>query len=121
MTVLLEYLDLDCSIRVSRVTEALSKGGSMEPFEPLDPPLLWNNVMVHMGLHSYDTYDHLVKHLSYCIIITVICFCHYILQFYPFGNDSGDTVLVGEGSSPSITLSEDFVIYNQVVRTTYVC
>ena len=40
MTALLEYLYLDCSIRVSRVREALSKGGSMEPFEPPDPSLM---------------------------------------------------------------------------------
>ncbi|XP_065916878.1 uncharacterized protein [Dysidea avara] len=47
-----------------------------------------------------------------------------VSEFYPFGNDNGDAVLpypsVGEGSSPSITLSEDFVFFNQVVRTTYV-
>ena len=34
VTALLEYLDLDCSIRVSPVREAFSKGGSMEPCEP---------------------------------------------------------------------------------------
>ena len=49
----------------------------------------------------------------------------YLLQFYPYGDANGDTLLPltfsGEGSSLAITLSQDFFFYDQVVRTAYVC
>ena len=51
-------------------------------------------------------------------------FISHTVQFYPFGVTHGDTALPppidGEGSSPLITLNEDFVFYDNVVRTTYV-
>ena len=54
------------------------------------------------------------------------CFTNkYLLQFYPYGNANGDASLPypfsGEGSSLAITLSQDFVFFDQVVRTAYVC
>ena len=53
------------------------------------------------------------------IFVTLI-----FLQFYPFGNDSGDAVLSynsgSDGSSLSV-LPEDFVFFNQPVRIVYVC
>ena len=51
-------------------------------------------------------------------------FIFHTVQFYPFGVAHGDTALPppinGEGSSPPITLNEDFVFYNNVIRIAYV-
>ena len=48
----------------------------------------------------------------------------HTVQFYPFGVTHGDTALPppidGEGSSPPITLNEDFVFYDNIIRTAYV-
>ena len=45
------------------------------------------------------------------------------LQLYPFGQSENDAVLPPalDINSPRIMLSEEFIIYDQIISTVYVC
>ena len=49
---------------------------------------------------------------------------HFFLQFYPYGYSQNDNTLStfsGDSTSSQIDLAEDFVFYDQIIRSVYVC